>query len=85
MHPSEIEEGDSPEKESDVVSTATVTSSTTTSTLAEPVVELKHIVPIISKEESRILKTKVFPGPNTYIQNEEQQESNLWAKTTGKE
>ena len=41
--------------------------------------------PIEAKEESRIFKTKIFGPPKTpsetYVQNEEQQESNLWSNT----
>ena len=42
--------------------------------------------PIVSTEESRIVKTKVFPPPEPivpegYVQNEEQKESNIWSST----
>lgn len=40
--------------------------------------------PIVSKEESRIVRTKVFAKPAGYVQNEEQTQSNLWAKTVSK-
>lgn len=42
-------------------------------------------VPIEAREESRVVRTKVFGPPRTapenYVQNEEQQESNLWSNT----
>ena len=45
--------------------------------------------PITVREESRIMRTKVFPRPSvtvplpeTYVQNEEQAESNLWTSST---
>jgi hypothetical protein len=45
--------------------------------------------PITVREESRIMRTKVFPRPSitvplpeTYVQNEEQSESNLWTSAT---
>ena len=78
-------EGDSPEKESDVISTATVTKN---SIETAPIVELnKNITPIVKTEESKIVRTKVFPKPTQdgYIQNEEQSVSNLWKKVTGKD
>jgi hypothetical protein len=34
------------------------------------------------KKVPPIFRTKVFRRPDGYVQNEEQQESNLWAKTT---
>jgi hypothetical protein len=42
--------------------------------------------PIVATEESRVVKTKVFPPPepkvsDSYVQNEEQQESNIWSST----
>jgi hypothetical protein len=40
--------------------------------------------PIVSTEESRIVRTKVFAKPEGYVQNEEQKQSNLWAKTVSK-
>jgi hypothetical protein len=40
--------------------------------------------PIVSKEESKIVRTKVFAKPAGYVQNEEQTQSNLWAKTVSK-
>jgi hypothetical protein len=46
-------------------------------------------VPIVSREESRVVRTKVFPRasvtvplPETYVQNEEQSESNTWSNVT---
>lgn len=46
-------------------------------------------VPITVREESKVMRTKVFPRasvtvplPEDYVQNEEQQESNLWTSTT---
>ena len=48
----------------------------------EPV---RNLVPILKREESKVFRTKVFKRPEGYVQNEEQSESNLWAKTTGKE
>ena len=62
----------------------------------EPVIEIKgeYIhddlpvvvapTPIVSTEESRVVRTKVFAKPEGYVQNEEQTQSNLWAKTVGK-
>jgi hypothetical protein len=45
--------------------------------------------PIKVREESRVVRTKVFPRasvtvplPETYVQNEEQSESNLWTNST---
>jgi hypothetical protein len=45
--------------------------------------------PIQVREESRVMRTKVFPRPSvtvplpeTYVQNEEQTESNLWTNST---
>jgi len=49
---------------------------------SEPV---RNLVPILKREESKVFRTKVFKRPEGYVQNEEQSESNLWAKTTGKE
>jgi hypothetical protein len=40
--------------------------------------------PIVSTAESRIVRTKVFAKPEGYVQNEEQKQSNLWAKTVSK-
>jgi len=57
----------------------------------EPVVEPEFVpkppVVITKTPESMVVKTTIFPRPvsDTYIQNEEQAQSNLWAKTTGKE
>ena len=54
----------------------------------EPTPELepvRNLVPILKREESKVFRTKVFKRPEGYVQNEEQSESNLWAKTTGKE
>jgi hypothetical protein len=52
----------------------------------DPVIEIKPPVPVIKREESNIRRTKVFPRRETtlaeYIQNEEQQESNLWTAAT---
>jgi hypothetical protein len=46
-------------------------------------------VPIKVREESRVIRTKVFPRPSitvplpeAYVQNEEQTESNLWSSST---
>ena len=46
-------------------------------------------VPVRVREESKIMRTKVFPRtsvtvpiPEEYVQNEEQKESNLWTNTT---
>jgi hypothetical protein len=46
-------------------------------------------VPIQVREESRVVRTKVFPRPSVtvplpeaYVQNEEQTESNLWSSST---
>jgi hypothetical protein len=56
-------------------------------TPAEPAIVAPK--PISSTEESRVIKTKVFPRPSitipppdTYVQNEEQHESNIWSSTT---
>jgi len=59
----------------------------TTELLSEPISAPQ---PINSREESRTVRTKVFPKktsviiplPETYVQNEEQTESNLWTNTT---
>ena len=120
----ETTEGNSPEKKSDVVSTATVTESTKLKVVEKESILDKHpylltgfdhfknlkplvhvpevevpveniIVPpkpVTQQQESTIRRTKVFPvvrpAPvkeiisETYIQNEEQAESNLWSNTT---
>jgi len=43
----------------------------------------------VAREESRTVRTKVFPRtsitvplPETYVQNEEQSESNTWSSVT---
>ena len=57
--------------------------------VVEPVVEtvITPPVPVLNREESTVTRTKVFPRksvvvplPETYVQNEEQQESNVWSK-----
>ena len=46
----------------------------------------KPPVPVIQREESKVVRSKVFARPPSsetlFVQNEEQQESNLWSQTT---
>jgi energy-converting hydrogenase Eha subunit A len=51
----------------------------------QPATVTKPPQPILSTEESRVVKMKVFPPPTKpegYVQNEEQTESNIWSTTT---
>ena len=87
-------EGDSPEKESDVVSTATVTESILAQHpyLSEPFVSFKDLKPMVYKAEGdspRGTTDVVDTEPPTvtnleeplFVQNEEQRDSSLWTKT----
>ena len=87
-------EGDSPEKESDVVSTATVTESILAQHpyLSEPFVSFKDLKPMVYKAEGdspRGTTDVVDTEPPTvtnldeplFVQNEEQRDSDLWTKT----
>lgn len=51
-----------------------------------PVFVEKPPVPVIQREESKVVRSKVFARPpaseTLFVQNEEQQESNLWTQTT---
>jgi hypothetical protein len=104
--PIETTEGDSPEKESDVVSTATVTTSTTI-TIGNITVEeeeawadlerrnsITEISPPVSPKpvDDRSSLQKTYDAVaaklaledlsrDSYVQNEEQKESNVWSKT----
>ena len=80
-------EGDSPVRADDDV---VASQPTVTENLIEPAptVQLnKNTTPIVPTAESKIVRTKVFPKPaqEGYVQNEEQSESNLWKKVTGKD
>ena len=83
-----FEEGDSPQGPVDVVNGQTTVTTTSTSTVVvadvTPEVTVTPPTPIVSKEESRVVRTKVFARPEGYVQNEEQNVSNLWAKTVQK-
>jgi hypothetical protein len=94
----ETTEGDSPEKESDVVSTATVTDSILAQHpyLSEPFVHFKDLEPMVYTPEKkkdpeweRWVEHAEVPKIETpkedeslFVQNEEQKESNLWTTTT---
>ena len=79
-------EGDSPVRVNDDVIALQPTVTTSTGIVAELIPEgvITPPTPIVSKEESRVVRTKVFARPDGYVQNEEQNESNLWAKTVQK-
>ncbi len=90
----EIAEGDSPEKESDIVSTATVTESILDQHpyLTKPFAHFKNLKPMVYRPEVETTSTyQIFPelqeeldksNDSLFVQNEEQTESNLWSKTT---
>jgi hypothetical protein len=78
-----FEEGDSPQGPVDVVNgQTTVTTSTSSVVVLEvtPEVSVTPPTPIVSKEESRVVRTKVFARPEGYVQNEEQREGGLWKR-----
>jgi hypothetical protein len=86
----ETTEGDSPARDNDDVielQPTVTTTSTATVIVAQEVAESPPEVviiapkPIVSTEESRMVRTKVFAKPDWYVQNEEQGESNLWNMT----
>jgi len=95
----ETTEGNSPEKESDVVSTATVTSILAQHPyLNQPFTHFKDLKPVVSTpetEENEEWKRWVEHGeipnvetPNNdplFIQNEEQKDSHLWSEITQEE
>jgi hypothetical protein len=82
----EIAKDDLPTGE--VISTESLTDSLRKPPEAAVEFDITAPKPIISTEESRIVRTKVFPrpsitipAPDTYVQNEEQNESNIWSST----
>jgi hypothetical protein len=90
----ESTEGDSPEKESDVVSTATVAESILEQHpyLSKPFAHFKNLKPMVYKPEGdspRGTTDVVDTEPPTvtnldeplFVQNEEQRDSDLWTKT----
>ncbi len=86
----QVAEGDSPEKESDVVSTATVTTSTEISEEAvqqaiEGGTEVTRIPnsPYVVIDGVTYNKNSMPARLQSYVQNEEQKDSNLWSVATG--
>lgn len=74
-------EGDSPEKESDVVSTATVT----TGFVHQPGWMFEHVFPKYPNTEEEVEEYIEATKPkdeSLFVQNEEQSVSNLWSKTS---
>ena len=80
-------EGDSPVRVGDDVVAPQPTVTENSIELAPTVQLNKNTTPIVKTEESKIVRTKVSPKPaqEGYVQNEEQSESNLWKKVTGKD
>ncbi len=86
----ESTEGDSPEKESDVVSTATVTTSTEiTEQVVQQIIENGTEVTRVPNSPYVVIdgitynKNSMPAKLQGYVQNEEQQASNLWSVATG--
>ena len=80
-------EGDSPEKESDVVSTATVTD--ITEQVVQQALEETHEVKSHGSGQYIVIDGQTYNRNSIperlqgYVQNEEQQDSNLWSVATG--
>ncbi len=92
----ESTEGDSPEKESDIVSTATVTEPAPHHPDTHPYLRqgfgkgFENLKPMVYKPEVTTSTYQIFPELQVeldkqdeplFVQNEEQKESNLWSKT----
>lgn len=82
-------EGNSPEKESDVVSTATVTTSILDQHpyLSKPFVHFKNLKPMVytSQVNEVVEKPIVNNTEPLFVQNEEQRDSRLWSEITQEE
>jgi hypothetical protein len=87
----ETMEGDSPEKESDVVSTATVTESILDQHpyLSKPFTHFKNLKPMVHKSQvNEVVEESIVNTQDAeplFVQNEEQRDSRLWSEITQEE